>query len=164
MKYGSVIDIITIPIIISDNKREAFLTILAFCVLLSINELYHEPPSRKVIGRALNIPTLKLINHIQNNMFAIIGKDDPSIFDSYFGAIKSEYGTRSIPWPSVGGASNAIGFEVNQLLYLCNTKEGLGVISVIAIPRIPLFEANGGRLIERVIFWPVLSCHVIGIL
>ena len=93
------IDIITIPIITSDNKREAFLTMLAFdfCVLLSINELYHEPPSRKVIGRALNIPTLKLINHIQNSMFAIIGKDDPSIFDSYFGAIKSEYGTTTIP-------------------------------------------------------------------
>ena len=93
------IDIITSPIKTSDNKRDAFLTMLAFdfCVLLSINELYHEPPSRKVIGRALNIPTLKLINHIQNSMFAIIGKDDPSIVDSYFGAIKSEYGTRSIP-------------------------------------------------------------------
>ena len=65
---------------------------------------------------------------------------------------------------SRGPGVYAIGFEVNQLLYLCNTKEGLGVISVIAIPRIPLFEANGGRLIERVIFWPVLSCHVIGIL
>jgi hypothetical protein len=133
MKYGSVIDTITIPIITSDNKREAFLTMLAFDfrALLSMNELYHEPPSRKVIGRALNIPTLKLINHIQNNRFAITGKDDPSTVDSYFGAIKSEYGTIAIPGPSVGGVSNAIGFEVNAVLYLCNTKEGLGARSVI---------------------------------
>ena len=127
------IDIITSPIKTSDNKRDAFLTMLAFdfCVLFSITELYHEPPSRNVIGRALNIPTLKLMNHIQNSRFATMGKDEPSMFDSYFGAIRSEYGTTTMPGPSVGGVSNAIGFEVKAALYLCNTEEGLGARSVI---------------------------------
>ena len=62
------------------------------------------------------MPTLKLINHIQNNIFAITGKDGPIIFDSYFDAIKSEYGTTYMPWPSVGGVSKAIGFEVKAFL------------------------------------------------
>jgi hypothetical protein len=123
---------ITIVIITSDNNRAAFLTTCVLdCVLLSINELYHEPPSRKVIGSALNIPTLKLINHIQNSIFAIKGKDEPSIFDSYFEAIKSEKGTAYVPGPSVGGMSKKSGFEPKALLYLCNTKEGLGATSVI---------------------------------
>jgi hypothetical protein len=34
-----------------------------------------------VIGSALNIPTLKLINQIQNSKFAIIGKAEPNILE-----------------------------------------------------------------------------------
>jgi hypothetical protein len=42
-------------------------------VLLAIKEPYHWPPSKGPIGRALNIATLKLMNHTQNNILAIRG-------------------------------------------------------------------------------------------
>ena len=72
--------------------------------LFSIREPYSCPPSKGPIGSALNNPTLKLINHSQNNRLEITGKYGPNKSDSYLGAIESEYGT-GIP-SRVGGISS----------------------------------------------------------
>jgi hypothetical protein len=72
--------------------------------LFSIREPYNCPPSKGPIGSALNIPTLKLINHNQNNRLETTGKYDPNKPDSYFDAIESEYGTGKGP-SKVGGVS-----------------------------------------------------------
>jgi hypothetical protein len=45
------------------------------------------------MGRALNKPRLRFMNHNQKSVLAKIGNDEPKIVDSYFGAIKSEKGT-----------------------------------------------------------------------
>jgi hypothetical protein len=42
--------------------------------LFSIRDPYSCPPSKGPIGSALNIPTLKLINHNQNSRLEINGK------------------------------------------------------------------------------------------
>lgn len=47
--------------------------------LLSNTELYSCPPSKGPIGSALKMPTLKLINQSQKNIFAKIGKLDPKM-------------------------------------------------------------------------------------
>ena len=90
--------------VIVDTADEIFLRLfLSNLDLLSISEPYNWPPSKNAIGRALNIPRLKLINHSQKRVFAIIANDWPKILDSYFGAIKSEKGTNCSA--SVGGGS-----------------------------------------------------------
>ena len=58
--------------------------------LFSIREPYSWPPSKGPMGSALNMPTLKLINHNQNSMLEIAGNEDPNTPDSYFDASDSE--------------------------------------------------------------------------
>ena len=68
--------------VIVDTADEIFLRLfLSNFDLLSISEPYNWPPSKNAIGRALNIPRLKLINHSQKSVFAIIGNDEPKMFD-----------------------------------------------------------------------------------
>lgn len=78
-------------VIIIVRSSDAFFTFLVLELnFVSIKELYNCPPSRGPIGSALNIPTLKLMNHIQKSKLENIGKLGPRMLESYFGAIKSE--------------------------------------------------------------------------
>ena len=129
-------DMATINTITSVKIRDAFLNrVEPAPTFLSIRELYNCPPSSGPIGNALNMPTLKLMNHSQKRKLAIIGKEDPSV-DEYLEAIRSEYGTE--PSAIVGGRRTAIGFEPKALLYRLRTNSGSGDTLVIVTPRIPL--------------------------
>jgi hypothetical protein len=71
-----------------------------------MSDPYNWPPSKNAIGRELNNPRLRLMNHSQNRVFANMANDGPKIYDSYFGAISSEKGT---DWCKVGIGRNGIG-------------------------------------------------------
>lgn len=75
-KYGPAMSSSTIAIkinVIVLLTAAALICFLDFS-LFSISEAYSCPPSKGPMGRALNIPTLKLINHSQNSILEITGK------------------------------------------------------------------------------------------
>src|ERR687896_1186455 len=75
-KYGPAMSSSTIAIkinVIALLTAAALICFLDFS-LFSISEAYSCPPSKGPMGRALNIPTLKLINHSQNSILEITGK------------------------------------------------------------------------------------------
>lgn len=75
-KYGPAMSSSTIAIkinVIVLLTAAALICFLDFS-LFSISEAYSCPPSKGPMGRALNIPTLKLTNHSQNSMLEITGK------------------------------------------------------------------------------------------
>lgn len=78
--HGKVNDNITIITKMILKIVKGFILLLVF-ILFSSNVPYHCPPSNIVIGSALNIPTLKLINQIQKSKFATIGNVGPKILD-----------------------------------------------------------------------------------
>src|SRR5581483_1052802 len=158
--YGSRIDAATIATITSVKSMFAFLASALDFAFFSMSEPYSCPPSSGPIGSALNIPTLKLMNHSQNSMLAIGANATPSTLDSYFGAIRSEYGTA--PCCIVGGRSSANGFWPNAPLYLSSTVCGSGERTVTPTPRMPLpCSTAEGSVTDFVTALPALSIQMI---